>query len=159
MAKREIPLFVVDTARHHRRGECDFVCCTDRDNGFVARIDFVKNAVPEVGEDYRVETGVNEVGFKMSIIRSTGMNPQKTQVRGLLKKACEYYTEITHRLEFHGAKPTVTECIEFLEKTVRANNHRIAEAGCDVVTAKIIRNSIMYVNTTIDYLKGLLYAN
>lgn len=159
MAKREIPLFVVDTARQHRRGECDFVCCTDRDSGFVARVDFVKNAVPEVGEDYRVETGVNGIGIKMSIIRSTGINPQTTQVRGLLKKACEYYTEITQRLEFDGSKPTVSECIEFLEETARANNHRIAEAGCDAVTANVIRTSIKYINAVIDYLKGLRYAN
>ena len=159
MAKREIPLFIVDTARHHRRGECDFVCCTDKDSGFVARVDLIKNAVPEVGVDFRVEAGSNGVGFKMAIIRQTGANAQATLVRSLLKKACEYYGEISQRLEFNGTAPSVTECIAFLEETARANNHRIAEAGRDAVAADIVRTSLKYVNATIDYLKALLYAN
>lgn len=36
MAKREIPLFIIDNTRNHKRGECDFLVCTDKDNGFIA---------------------------------------------------------------------------------------------------------------------------
>ena len=35
MAKREIPLFIIDTLRNHKRGECDFLVCTDKDCGSI----------------------------------------------------------------------------------------------------------------------------
>lgn len=52
MAKREIPLFIVDTSRNHKRGECDFLVCTDKDNGFLAKVDYVDGEKEEVGDDY-----------------------------------------------------------------------------------------------------------
>ena len=48
MAKREIPLFIVDTSRNHKRGECDFLVCTDKDNGFLAKVDYVDGEKEEV---------------------------------------------------------------------------------------------------------------
>lgn len=41
MSKREFPLFIFDLSRDHKLGECDFVACTDVDNAFVAKIDYV----------------------------------------------------------------------------------------------------------------------
>lgn len=41
MAKREIPLFIIDTLRNHKRGECDFIVCTDKDCGFIAKVDYI----------------------------------------------------------------------------------------------------------------------
>ena len=39
--KREIPLFIVDSSRKHKKGECDYICCTDKDSGFIAKIDYI----------------------------------------------------------------------------------------------------------------------
>lgn len=41
MAKREIPLFIIDNTRNHKRGECDFLVCTDKGNGFIAKVDYM----------------------------------------------------------------------------------------------------------------------
>lgn len=41
MAKRSVPLFIIDRSRRHKLGECDFIVCTDLDNGFIARVDYV----------------------------------------------------------------------------------------------------------------------
>lgn len=35
MAKREIPLFIIDNTRNHKRGECDFLVCTDKDKVYI----------------------------------------------------------------------------------------------------------------------------
>lgn len=54
MAKREIPLFIVDTSRNHKRGECDFLVCTDKDNGFLAKVDYVDGEKEKVGDEHEV---------------------------------------------------------------------------------------------------------
>ena len=41
MARREIPLFILDHSRKHKVGPYDFLVCTDKDNGFVAKVDYV----------------------------------------------------------------------------------------------------------------------
>lgn len=57
MAKREIPLFVFDKNRWHSQGECDFIICTDIDNSFVARVDYVTE--PEMVSDTVKRSSIN----------------------------------------------------------------------------------------------------
>lgn len=52
--KREIPLFIVDSSRKHKKGECDYICCTDKDSGFIAKIDYIDGEIEETGSDYRI---------------------------------------------------------------------------------------------------------
>lgn len=53
--KREFPLFIVDHNRAHKFGEVDFIYCSDIDNGFIAKVEYIDGIVEEVGEDYRIE--------------------------------------------------------------------------------------------------------
>lgn len=96
MAKREIPLFIFDLSRAHSLGECDFVSCTDIDNAFVAKLSFVRDASEMVTDHIRI-TAPNDNGIscKMEIKRITGSNPNDGQIRTLMKKAMDTYSNIS----------------------------------------------------------------
>lgn len=89
--KREFPLFIVDHNRAHKFGEVDFIYCSDIDNGFIAKVEYIDGFIEEVGEDYRIEPGLSgsNISAKISIKRITGKNPDKTKIRGLLKTGYE----------------------------------------------------------------------
>ena len=95
--KREFPLFIVDHNRAHKFGEVDFIYCSDIDNGFIAKVEYIDGIIEEVGEDYRIEPGLSgsNISAKISIKRITGKNPDKTKIRGLLKQAMKYYTSLS----------------------------------------------------------------
>ena len=83
MAKREIPLFVFDKNRWHSQGECDFIICTDIDNSFVARVDYVTE--PEmVSDTVKIVKGANGINLKLEIKRITGQNPSPASIRTLI---------------------------------------------------------------------------
>ena len=139
--KREIPLFVIDTKKCHKKGECDFIVCTDQDNGFVAKVEYVSATEPEYGDDYRVDCPRNGLSLKTTIKRVFGNNPKATEVKSLLKKGVEYYIESV-TLSVDVTKVTTAECIEFVEKLSAGNKHYLEEAGVDFDERRIIQMSL-----------------
>ena len=111
MAKRELPIFVLDTNRAHKKGECDWIVCTDRDSGFVAKIDYVDGDIDEVGDDYRIQSRGVGISIRIAIVRSIGDNPKTTDVRTLLKKAAKHYIDTTVK-PMNVNQPTRQECVE-----------------------------------------------
>ena len=65
MARREIPLFILDRSRKHKVGPYDFLVCTDKDNGFVAKVDYVIG-MGEISTDM-VRIGAARNGILMRI--------------------------------------------------------------------------------------------
>lgn len=119
--KREIPLFIVDTKKHHHKGECDFVVCTDKENGFVARMDIVENEKPMVTDDVRIsELCHNGLRLKMSVLRCTGSNVEPSKVRCLMKKGMEYYIDAT-QLTFNEENITREQMVDYLDKLIDSN--------------------------------------
>lgn len=92
MAKREIPLFIFDKNRDHGIGECDFVCCTDIDNGFIAKIDYT-DETENVSERVRIGKPNNGISMRIEVKRIIGKNPDPGTIRTLMKKAESLYTE------------------------------------------------------------------
>lgn len=124
MAKREIPLFIVDTARQHKKGECDFICCTDQDNGFYAKVDYVEGEKEAAGCDYRISKPNNGISLRIEIQGMLGKNPRTTDIRSLLKLAMEYYTDIVQR-KIDTNQPSREDCIEFLLMLIKGNRHNL----------------------------------
>lgn len=142
MAKREIPLFIVDTARWHSQGDADFVVCTDVDNGFVARVDIVSAEEPDTVTD-SVRIGYENRGYKMrlEIKRITGKNSTGTAIRSLMKKACEYYVD-NKRTLIHSDAPSTLECVRFLGMLIDGNRKNLQEAGVDYHERMTVENSL-----------------
>lgn len=153
MAKREIPLFIFDTNRTHSLGECDFVSCTDVDNAFVARISFVRNASEMVTDNIRV-TAPNDNGIscKMEVKRITGLNPNDGQIRTLMKKAMEMYTETTVKKN-NSNEATDEEMIHFLDKLIQGNRHNLDELGSDYTSRNILSSSLHMLEAIRDRIK------
>lgn len=126
MAKRSVPLFIIDRSRRHKLGECDFVVCTDLDCGFIARVDYVDGEREEVGPDYRVGLSRNGLSAKISIIRSTGMRPTETATRSLLKRAMAYYGEMA-TVGINFAEPSTEDCLNFIDLTIKGNMQYLSE--------------------------------
>ena len=118
--KREIPLFIVDSSRRHKKGECDYIVCTDKDSGFIAKIDYIDGEIEEMGSDYRIGVSRNGISCRMQIIRSMGENPTETATRSLLKKGMDYYAQITQK-NVDVSKLSREDCAECIDMIIRAN--------------------------------------
>ena len=99
MAKREIPLFIIDTLRNHKRGECDFLVCTDKDCGFIAKVDYIDEEKEEVGDDYRICFPRRGCSLRIKIHQMIGQHPDTGRIRTLLKKGAEYFLKAGYRQE------------------------------------------------------------
>lgn len=152
MARRQIPLFIIDNLREHKLGEYDFIVCTDIDNGFVAKVEFIEGELEEVGLNYRIGNPNGGVSTKISIERFLCEKPEPRQVSTLLKAAQKYYKKCT-QIPVHVANPTIQECIDTLQLMVRANKHFLNEAkGRERDT---VVNSLQILSTSVEYLKKL----
>ena len=77
MSKRKFPLFIIDTNRLHRLGDCDFLVCTDHDNGFVAQVEYIRAIAAEVGDDYFISKPTKGLAAKIQILRFNTPNPDE----------------------------------------------------------------------------------
>lgn len=150
MAKREIPLFIIDTARRHKKGECDFVCCTDKDNGFIAKVDYVEGNVEEAGDDYRIGKPNGGVSIRIKIHEFIGTNPKTSEIRTLLKLCMEYYTDMV-RKKINVDRPDKSECIDFLRMLIDGNMHNLnkctpQERQTTIMSLHILESVIGYLS-------------
>lgn len=142
MAKRDIPLFIIDTNRWHRQGEADFIACTDLDNAFVAQVTFVDATEPDtVTDTLRVGYGNRGYKLRVEIKRVTGKNPTPSALRTLLKKACDYYVEHKHTT-LNTDEPSTLECVRFLNLLIEGNRHNVDAAGMDYKERKTVETSL-----------------
>lgn len=118
--KREIPLFIVDSSRKHKKGECDYICCTDKDSGFIAKIDYIDGELEETGSDYRIGLSKNGISCRMKIVRAMGENPTETAIRSLLKKGMEYYSTIIQK-NVDVTKLSREDCVDCIDTIIKAN--------------------------------------
>lgn len=143
--KREIPLFLIDTKKTHKKGECDFLVCTDRDNSFVARLDYIAAQEPCFGDDFRIDFNRNGLSLKLTILRITGLNPSTSAIRTLMKKGIEYYTD-SATLSVDATNATTRECINFIESLTAGNRHYLEEAGINHEERTTILTSLMMLD-------------
>lgn len=150
--KREIPLFIIDTKKTHKKGECDFLVCTDVDNSFVARIDYIPSQEASYGEDYRIDYSRNGISVRLSLLRLTGKNPTPSRIKSLMKKGLDYYAESV-TLSVDATRATTRQCIDFIEKLTAGNRHYLQETGINQKERTTILTSLMML----DAIKNKLY--
>lgn len=142
MAKREIPLFICDTGRWHNQGDADFIVCTDVDNGFVAKVDFVEESEPDtVTDSIRIGYANDGYKLKLEIKRIVGNNPSSSAIRTLMKKACDYYRENQQTL-INMDSPSTVECVRFLNMLISGNRYNLQKAGSNYNERKTVENSL-----------------
>ena len=126
MGKKEIPLFIIDRTRQHKKGECDFLVCTDKDSGFIARMDYIDGEIEEVGDDYRIGIPNGGISLRIKVLRMTGKRPTKASVRALLRAAMKYFGKFAHQ-PLHIDNPSVEECCKFLDLLINGNRGSVSE--------------------------------
>ena len=126
MAKREIPLFLFDCGREHNLGEADFVACTDIDNAFVAKIDYVSGYNEISTDTTRITRSNNGVQLRLDIKRVTGKNPEPAKMRTLLKKAEDLYVEQTQR-PVNLKDPSADDMLNFLNALIDGNKGQLSD--------------------------------
>jgi hypothetical protein len=152
--KRETPLFIIDTKKSHKKGECDFLVCTDKDNAFVARIDYIAETAPQIGEDYRIDYTRNGMSLKLSIIRMLGNNPNRTNLRTLMKRGLDYYAEAC-TISFNPNNISTEHCVEFLESLINSNKQYLQQAGADYNELETVKSSLLMLATIQAKLRAL----
>lgn len=153
MRKREIPLFIVDRTRRHKKGECDFLVCTDKDSGFIARLDYLEGEFEEAGDDYRVGFPNNGISCKMQILRMTGERPDVSAVRTLMKKGMDYYARVSQR-EINVESPSREDCIEYIRLIIDGNRHHLQERPLN--ERQTAARSMAVLEAAVEYLKEKL---
>lgn len=141
MPKREIPLFVFDLSRDHNLGECDFVACTDVDNGFVAKIDYVTEVDNIITDTVRIVKNNGAIKLRLEVKRITGKKPDKAAIKTLLKKAEELYCERTQK-HVTIDNPSKKDMLNFLDVLINGNKHYISDAGSDYNERRTLLTSI-----------------
>ena len=127
MSKREFPLFIFDLSRDHKLGECDFVACTDVDNAFVAKIDYVTGIDNVITDNLRINRSNGEVKLRIEIKRITGKNPDNAAIRTLMKKAEDLYCERSiSRINIDN--PSKADMLSFLEIKITLTSISMLEA-------------------------------
>lgn len=154
MAKRDIPLFIFDLTREHNLGECDFVSCTDIDNAFVAKIDYVTNIENVITDNIRIVRNNGPIKLRIEIKRITGKNPDNAAIRTLLKKAEDLYCERTMK-HLNLDKPSKTDMLNFLNILISGNKHNISKAGADMEARQIVLTSIKMLEAIYDEIKNI----
>lgn len=156
MAKREVPVFVIDRNRDHGLGEVDFIVCTDIDNGFVAICEYVDNVPDEMTDTSITQKGGGvdpRLSLRISIKRSIGKNPTSSATRTLLRKAMRVYT--TDNYLNVTENPSVEDCIRFLEVLIRGNKHNLQECGVDYEARQTLLSSLFMLEKTKGYLEKM----
>lgn len=151
MAKRDIPLFIIDSNRTHKRGECDFLVCTDKDSGFIAKVDYIDGEKEEAGNDYRIGCPRRGVSLRIQILRITGGHYDAGSVRTLLKKGMEHFVK-TVTCEVHLQNPSREECADFLDTLARMNMQYVDDAKADYTARQTALNSIAMLRASRDFL-------
>lgn len=149
--KREIPLFLVDTKKVHKKGECDFITCTDVDNGFVARIEYIPAQKPDYGDNYRIDCERNGLSVRTTILRVFGRNPKQSALNTLLKKAVAYYVD-TVTLSVAIDRPSTLQCVDFIDKLTAGNRQYLDAVGVDYHERQTILTSL----AMLDAIRGKL---
>lgn len=126
--------------------EVDFIYCSDIDNGFIAKVEYIDGIVEEVGEDYRIEPGLSgsNISAKISIKRITGKNPDKTKIRGLLKQAMKYYTSLSTFSADIG-NITVRQMVLFIDTLILDGRKNAIAAGSDYNYRNTVLTSIAFL--------------
>lgn len=139
--KREIPLFIFDLGRSHNLGECDFITCTDKDSGFIAKIDYLEGANESVTDTVRIVNGGNGISVRMEIKRIIGINPSGSNIRTLMKKGMELYVARTQKT-INLDEPSTEQCINFIDVVIKGNRHAISEQGVNYKERETILTSL-----------------
>ncbi len=150
--KREIPLFIFDLNRSHKLGECDFMTCTDRDNGFIAKIDYLEDVQEAVTDTTRIVKGNNGISARMEIKRIIGVNPSNSSIRTLMKKGMDLYIEKTQK-DINVNEPSIEQCIDFLNVVIKGNRHAISEQGVNYKERETVLTSL----AMLEHIKEKLY--
>lgn len=151
MAKRDIPLFIIDSNRTHKRGECDFLVCTDKDSGFIAKVDYIDGENEETGDDYRIGCPRRGVSLRIQVLRMTGEHCDTGSIRTLLKKGMDYFVK-TVTCEVHVQNPSRGECADFLDTLARMNMQYVDDAKADYSARQTALHSIAMLRASRDFL-------
>ena len=126
MAKREIPLFIFDNQRKHSIGVYNYLVCTDKDNGFVARIDYVDGVEEMATDTVCVGLKHNGIAMRMEIKRFIGCNVKPSEVRTLMKLGMDYCAKV-QIMKVNTNAPSVEECAAFLQKLIVGNRANLGK--------------------------------
>lgn len=150
MAKREIPLFIFDNQRKHSDGAYDNLVCKDKDNGFVARIDYVEGVDEMTTDTVRVGLKRNGIAMRMEIKRFTVSNVKNSEVR-VLKKLCMDYCAKVQTLKVDYHTPSVEKFAAFHQKLIVGNRANLWKLS--PVERATTERSLAMLTVTMNHLK------
>ena len=156
MMRRRNPLCIFDTNRCHKFGDCDWIVCTDKDNGFVAKVTYETGLQPTAGVNERIsKPNANGIQVHIKIVRAW-INGYHTasDARAQLKQAEKIVRESTRSVVVTN-EPTTQQVIDYLELLIHANSHALHGAGYSTTEKQTTLTSLQMLQAAIDKLRSL----
>ena len=154
--RRRNPLFIFDTNRCHKFGDCDWIVCTDTKNGFVAKVTYGSGLKPTAGVNERIsKPNANGIQVCIRIVRAwidgtQTVDNAKTQ----LKQAEKVVREATRNVVVTN-EPTTQQVIDYLELLIHANTHALHGAEYSTAEKQTTLTSLQMLQAAIDKLRSL----
>ena len=159
--KRIHPLFIYDTNRNHKFGDCDWIACTQAHNAFLAKVTFVSDQVPTSTPNLRISRpNRNGIQVRLDLMRAWGNSEEHPQTiaehLSLLKAAEKHIIGATNYVHIDSNNPSTQQVIDYLELIVHANLSNLrgdastAEKQTTLTSLKMLKAAIEKLKTISD---------
>ena len=154
--RRRNPLFIFDTNRCHKFGDCDWIVCTDTKNGFVAKVTYETGLQPKAGVNERIsKPNANGIQVCIRIVRAWINGSQTVDgAKSQLKQAEKVVREATRSVVVTN-EPTTQQVIDYLELLIHANSHALHGADYSTAEKQTTLTSLHMLQAAIDKLRSL----
>ena len=159
--KRIHPLFIYDTNRNHKFGDCDWIACTQAHNAFLAKVTFVSDQEPTSAPNLRISRpNKNGIQVRLDLMRAWGNSEEHPQTisehLSLMKAAEKHIIDATNYVRIDSGNPTTQQVIDYLELIVHANLSNLrgdastAEKQTTLTSLKMLKAAIDKLKTISD---------
>ena len=159
--KRIHPLFIYDTNRNHKFGDCDWIACTQAHNAFLAKVTFVSDQEPTSAPNLRIgRPNRNGIQVRLDLMRAWGNSEEHPQTiaehLSLMKAAEKHIIDATNYVHIDSGNPTTQQVIDYLELIVHTNLSNLrgdaptAEKQTTLTSLKMLKAAIDKIKTISD---------
>ena len=158
--KRIHPLFIYDTNRNHKFGDCDWIACTQAHNAFLAKVTFVSGQEPKSTPNLRIgRPNRNGIQVRLDLVRvwDNKEHPQTiAEHLSLMKAAEKHIIDATNYVHINSDNPSTQQVIDYLELIVHTNLSNLrgdaptAEKQTTLTSLKMLKAAIDKLKTISD---------
>lgn len=150
------PLFIFDTNRTHRFGDCDWLACIDIYDGFIAQVTYETGLTPMLSLNECISApNTNGVQVHIQVKRawsSPDYHRSGLSAHNQMHDVLRYVINATKGIEIDTDALTSQQVIDCLQVIVHANKHSLADESIPDQERKTTMMSLKVIESAIQKL-------